>query len=199
MIKNIKTQALAALCFLSAGYLLVTSLKGAQTMFTLESTSFSDGGHIPEKYTCHGANISPELHWRTDIANVGSYVLIVDDPDAKRVMGRTYVHWIVYLPSNIQQLPEGAASHQKSLEKFDSAIHELRNDGGKALYTGPCPPAGSGMHIYRFTLFAMKDSVEQLITSDKLKAPFTAEQFEKDMGSSILGQARITGKYETKK
>lgn len=195
--KSIKTYAVAVLCFFCAGYLLVTSLKGAQAMFTLESTSFSNGGQIPEKYTCHGDNISPELHWSTDIVNVGSYVLIVDDPDAKRVMGRTFVHWIVYMPSNIEQLPEGAASHQKSLEQFDAAVRELRNDGGKTVYTGPCPPAGSGVHTYRFTLFAMKDSVEHLASLD-LKAPFTAEQFEQHMGSSILGQTRITGKYETK-
>ena len=166
-------------------------------MFTLESTSFSNGGHVPEKYTCHGDNVSPELHWSTDIPNVGSSVLIVDDPDAKRVMGRTFVHWIVYLPSNIQQLPEGAASHQKSLEQFDAAARELRNDGGKTTYTGPCPPAGSGVHMYRFTLFAMKDSVEHLAAID-LKAPFTAEQFEQRMGLSILGKTRITGKYETR-
>ncbi len=188
---------LAALCFLGAGYLLVTSLKGAQTMFTLESTSFSDGQAIPQKYTCHGDNISPELHWRSDFESVGSYVLILDDPDAKRVMGRTFVHWIVYMPSNIEKLPEGAASHQKSLEQFNTAVLEMRNDGGKTLYTGPCPPAGNGVHTYRFTLFAMKDRVEHLAAID-LKAPFTAEQFEKHMGSSILGQTRITGKYETK-
>ena len=33
------------------------------TNIIVKSDSFSDGGMIPAKYTCDGANISPHLSW----------------------------------------------------------------------------------------------------------------------------------------
>lgn len=160
---------------------------------TITSNSFENGAAIPQQYTCDGENISPQLQWNS-VQNVGSYVLIVDDPDAQRVVGKTFVHWIVAMPPAVQALPEGISSaNGSSLEKLESIARELTNDFGKTVYGGPCPRAGSGMHTYRFTLFAVKEDVDAI--ANTLTAPFTAEKFEEAKSGLIIAQARLTGTY----
>ncbi|MGE0009677.1 MAG: YbhB/YbcL family Raf kinase inhibitor-like protein [Candidatus Babeliales bacterium] len=187
-----------ALLSASAGYFFLIKPQGGQSMLKLASNSFVDKGEIPQQYTCQGENISPELHWDSDIEHVGSYVLIVDDPDAQKVVGKTFVHWIAYVPERVNELPEGASGKGIAFTGFNVELHEEPNDSGKTVYYGPCPPAGSGVHTYRFTLYAVKETVDQLIEQSKFEAPFTAEVFAKNMVGSLLGQARITGSYESK-
>jgi phosphatidylethanolamine-binding protein (PEBP) family uncharacterized protein len=51
--------------------------------FTLSSTAFENGGHIPPVYTrCDGEDLSPPLQWSGAPADTRSFALIVDDPDA---------------------------------------------------------------------------------------------------------------------
>lgn len=45
----------------------------------LTSTAFTDGGDIPAKYTCDGANVSPPLAWTDAPARTQSFALIVED------------------------------------------------------------------------------------------------------------------------
>ncbi|MCK4349504.1 MAG: YbhB/YbcL family Raf kinase inhibitor-like protein, partial [Candidatus Krumholzibacteria bacterium] len=61
---------------------------------TVELTSpvFEDGGTIPSKYTCDGADVSPPLEWSNVPEDTKSLALICDDPDAP--MG-TWVHWVL--------------------------------------------------------------------------------------------------------
>src|SRR2546425_7834343 len=77
---------------------------GGKMEIKLTSTAFQDGGMIPSKYTCDGANISPPLEWSNVPQTAKSLVLICDDPDAP---GKTWVHWVVYdLPTNATKLDE---------------------------------------------------------------------------------------------
>jgi phosphatidylethanolamine-binding protein (PEBP) family uncharacterized protein len=55
---------------------------------------------IAEKFTCDGADISPELAWTEPPAGMKTLALIMDDPDAPR---GTFVHWfcmIFFLPTH---------------------------------------------------------------------------------------------------
>ena len=52
--------------------------------FAIASTSFPNGGEIPKKFTCDGADVSPELSWSDPPAGTQSFALIADDPDAPR-------------------------------------------------------------------------------------------------------------------
>lgn len=167
------------------------------TGLTLTSSSFKNGAEIPAKYTCDGENISPQLSWslKSD-KKPGSYVLIVDDPDAKKVVGKTFVHWILLLPPEITELPEGIS---KNISNLGKSVKELSNNFGKTNYGGPCPPAESGTHKYRFTLFALKEDVEYLSMHNLPQAPFTAEEFKEKLAKSILAEAQITGKYTRQK
>src|SRR5579883_2562233 len=66
--------------------------KGKSTL-RLQSKSFADGKEIPEKYTCHGQNISPELNWKGAPSKTKCFALIVEDPDAPQM---NFTHWVVF-------------------------------------------------------------------------------------------------------
>ena len=148
--------------------------------FTLTITAFADGSPIPAKFTCEGANVSPELRWNDAPADTRSYALIVDDPDAP--VG-TFTHWVLFdVPADRSSLAEGA-----------SAIGVAgKNDFGRASYGGPCPPRGHGPHRYTFTLYALD------IASLKLKAGAGRREMEAALRGHILAQAIYLGRYERK-
>jgi Raf kinase inhibitor-like YbhB/YbcL family protein len=148
--------------------------------FTLTITAFAGGGLIPAKFTCEGANVSPELCWNDAPANTRSYALIVDDPDAP--VG-TFTHWVLFdVPADRASLAEGA-----------SAIGVAgKNDFGRAGYGGPCPPRGHGPHRYYFTLYALD------IASLRLKAGAGRREMETALRGHILAQAAYLGRYERK-
>ena len=159
---------------------------------TLASDSFKNGQAIPQKYTCDGQDISPQLRWQISGEEAPKgYVLIVDDPDAQRVAGKTFVHWIALLSPDVTELSEGSSSKQvPNLSKGRS----LQNDFGVSYYRGACPPASSGEHTYRFTLFAINDDINKVALP---RAPFTAETFRNNF-RGILAEAQITGTYRRK-
>jgi len=166
-----------------------------QLSLTLTSTSFKSGQEMPRNYTCDGENISPQFSWNAVQAeNLKSYVLIIDDPDAKAVSGKTFVHWIVLLSPNSTELSEGAACDGSStlLLRNEASAKELRNDFEKTCYSGPCPPHGT--HTYRCTLFATTETIDSMDTAF-FKKPFDADEFRKQMGSRILAQSVMTATY----
>ncbi|WP_425518444.1 YbhB/YbcL family Raf kinase inhibitor-like protein [Mycobacterium spongiae] len=104
----------------------------------ISSPAFADGAPMPVQYTCKGANIAPPLTWSAPLGAA----LVVDDPDAPR---GPYIHWIVI------GIAPGAGSTAEG-ETPDGGI-SLPNSSGQLGYAGPCPPAGTGTHHYRFTLY----------------------------------------------
>jgi Raf kinase inhibitor-like YbhB/YbcL family protein len=111
---------------------------------SLTSPVFDEMSMIPERYTCDGVNVSPELNWEGVPEGCVTLALVVDDPDAP---GKTWVHWVMW---NIDPALGGLAEGV-SVEEI-GAIGG-KNDFGKYVYGGPCPP--SGTHRYRFTLYAL--------------------------------------------
>jgi len=113
---------------------------GAVT-FTLSSPAFAEGGVIPAAHTCAGAGVSPPLAW-TGAPAAAELALVVRDRSAGG-----FVHWVVtdldpvLLGFGEGGLPEGAV--------------EAANSSGSVGWTGPCPPAGPGVHEYAFVLHAL--------------------------------------------
>src|SRR5208283_2380349 len=107
---------------------------------TISSPAFANGAPIPAQYTCKGANIAPPLTWSAPLGAA----FVVDDPDAPR---GPYVHWIVV------GIPPGSGSTADG--QTPAGGTSLPNSAGQAGYSGPCPPAGSGVHHYRFTLYQL--------------------------------------------
>jgi Raf kinase inhibitor-like YbhB/YbcL family protein len=185
--KRITLIVLASLCFYSCKPATTNNSgdKGSQpppkSEIKLRSSAFQDGGMIPSKYTCDGANISPPLEWSGIPQGAKSLALVCDDPDAP---GKTWVHWVAFdLPSSRNSLPENVPP----VEEIPGGGKPGTNDFKKIGYGGPCPP--SGTHRYFFKLYALDKALE-------LGNNTTKDQLLKAMAGHVLGQAEIIGRYK---
>jgi Raf kinase inhibitor-like YbhB/YbcL family protein len=148
--------------------------------FQLTSSAFKNNETIPEVYSCHGDGISPALAWSASPAGTQSFALIMDDPDAVKVVGYVYVHWLIYnIPANVSSLPE----KMPRKDKFPDGTLQGANQG----YGPPCPPAGLA-HGYRFTLYALDIKLD-------LQSGANKEALLKAMDGHILAQTELIGKY----
>lgn len=149
--------------------------------FTLSSSAFSNGGDIAKKFTCDGADVSPQLAWTDPPAGTKSLALLADDPDAP--VGN-WNHWVLWnLPPEIRQLPENLAK----APQLPDGSRQGPNDFRKTGYNGPCPPPGKP-HRYYFKLFALDTKLD-------LKGNTVKRELEAAMKGHILGQAEWMGRY----
>jgi Raf kinase inhibitor-like YbhB/YbcL family protein len=145
----------------------------SQTKLTITSSSFTDNGNIPSKFTCEGTQTSPALNVTGVPAGAKSLALILHDPDAPMPGG--FTHWVVW---NIPT--DGNIS-----EDFKGAEQGL-NGAKKPGYTGMCPP--SGTHHYHFKVYALDTQLSLDKSTDKAG-------LEKAMTGHILGEGEIVGLY----
>jgi Raf kinase inhibitor-like YbhB/YbcL family protein len=151
---------------------------GAMKSLRIASPEFPPDGMIPSKFTCDGADVSPPLSIAEVPEKTGALALIVDDPDAP---AGTWVHWVVWnIGAGTKEIPENSVP--------PGAI-QGRNDFGKTVYGGPCPP--SGTHRYRFKLYALDAPLS-------LKSGATKAQVEQAMEGHVLSQSELTGRYRRK-
>jgi len=149
--------------------------------FSISSPSFSQGSEIPRKFTCDGADVSPELTWTGPPAGTQSFALIADDPDAP--VG-TWTHWVLYdLPGPTATLAEGVSK----VDEVPTGGRQGRNDFRKIGYGGPCPPPGKP-HRYFFKLYALDRMLN-------LKPGSSKQDVEQAMQNHILGKAEVMGTY----
>jgi Raf kinase inhibitor-like YbhB/YbcL family protein len=157
---------------------------GKAMSLTISSSSFSNGGAIPKKFTCDAEDVSPELSWSGAPAGTRSFALLADDPDAP--VGN-WNHWTMWnIPAESQGLREGTS---KGAQLPDGTQQGL-NDFGKVGYNGPCPPPGKP-HRYYFKLFAL----DQKLT---LKEKSGKRELEAAMKGHIVAQAEWMGRYGRK-
>ncbi len=125
------------------------AIDGPAVTFSLTSTVITEGGVIPDAYSCSGANISPPLAW-TGAPTAPGFALIFDD--ITNLPNPPFLHSLIWdipgtatsLPENIQKVfmpPTPAGSKQP-----------IGYNGSTRGYLGPCP---GSMHRYRFTLYAV--------------------------------------------
>lgn len=146
----------------------------------LTSPAFNEGGPIPAKFTCNGADVSPPLAWTDVPAGTKSLALICDDPDAP--VG-TWVHWVLFdLPPSLSGLPEGIPA-RPTLE--GGGVHGT-NSWRRIGYGGPCPPGGT--HRYFFKLYALDITLG-------LGNSATAKDVQAAMQGHVLGEAQLMGRY----
>ena len=151
------------------------------------SVSGIEGGKIAVVHACSkhgGKDLSPEITI-TGISSEAKFLtVIVDDPDAKPVAGKTWVHW------NIFNVPVTGSS--MTFEEGSKPKGKVgKNSSGKSKYKGMCPP--NGKHTYRFAVFTQSDAVK--VKSGFSAKPLTIEDFEKKNKGSILSKAVVTGDF----
>ncbi|MBY0382026.1 MAG: YbhB/YbcL family Raf kinase inhibitor-like protein [Xanthobacteraceae bacterium] len=119
------------------------------------SATFKDGGllsvrnagAIKANPNCVGENISPPLSWNEPPAGTRSFAFVVFDPDGRSGLG--VYHWVAYgIPADLRGFAEGEVGQPS--DKFTGG----RNTAQQNVYTGPCPPANTGLHHYNFSLIA---------------------------------------------
>ncbi|HET9870571.1 MAG TPA: YbhB/YbcL family Raf kinase inhibitor-like protein [bacterium] len=146
----------------------------------LLSKAFGDGNKLPVRYTCDGAGVSPELHWKNLPRKTKSLALILDDPDAPY---STWIHWVAYnIPPDVLEFLEDFPKDAQ----LPNGITQGTNDFKTLGYGSPCPP--SGVHRYFFRLYALDSRLD-------LAPGATAEQLRQAMKGHILSMAQLMGRY----
>lgn len=150
---------------------------GSVPSLMIASSGFADGGTIPPKYTCDGADISPQLAIAAPPPRAAkSLVLIAEDPDAP---GGTFVHWVVFnLPAALRELPEGSSV---------TGSVEGKNDFNKTGYGGPCPPSGR-THHYIFRVYALDTSLVLHEGANRAEVVDAAK-------GHVVAEGKLTGLY----
>src|SRR6266581_1480345 len=156
---------------------IVLFAAGAAKM-KIMSSAFQQGGNIPSKFTCDGANTSPPLQISDVPSEAKGLVLIVDDPDAPSGL---FTHWAVW---NIS--PQTSTIGEGSTPKGVQGT----NDFGRSGYGGPCPP--SGTHRYYFKIFALDRELD-------LPAVARRGQLDAAMKGHVIAQDELMGRYSRKK
>ncbi len=146
--------------------------------FTLESLAFENGGIIPKKYGYKHGNISPPLKINEIPKNTISLVLIMDDPDAMGVVGKIWVHWVVW---NIK--PQNSEFEENSIPTY---CMEGETDFGEIGYGGPAPPDKE--HTYIFKLYALDQKLDVSKGSSK-------KEIELAMKNHIILETTLEGRY----
>ena len=162
-----------ALLAVAGGHAAGTTSAAPAGPLTITSPAFADGAPIPVQYTCKGANVAPPLKWSAP----SGAALVVDDPDA--VHG-PFVHWIV------AGISPGAGSTGDGQTPAGGNV--LPNSKGQSAYTGPCPPAGTGTHHYRFTLY-------QLPANYQLPGGLTDVKAAQAISSAATAHVQLTGTF----
>ena len=142
----------------------------------VQSVAFSQGGHIPKKYSCDGDNINPPLEVSNVPDNAKSLALIAEDPDAPRGV---FDHWVVW------NIPPNAAIAENSNPGLNGT-----NSFGDQGYGGPCPP--SGVHRYYFKVFALDTELD-------LPAGANKSQLHDAMKDHIVAQGELMARYSRNK
>ena len=133
----------------------------ASAAMTMTSTDIRSGlaisiAHIYPR--CGGENISPSLSWSGAPGGTMSFVLTMIDVDVKP---HEWSHWVVVdLPATINSLPRGAQS-------LPGGAKAIVSNFGDAAYAGPCPPKGTGLHHYQFTIWALPTATISLAPDEK--------------------------------
>jgi Raf kinase inhibitor-like YbhB/YbcL family protein len=161
--------------FLSLNPLLL----GATMAWQLTSGAFEAGKPIPARFSCEGADLSPDLHWTDPPAGAKSLALILEDPDAP---GGRFIHWVAFnLSASDRQLAGGTPAGAKGLLQG-------RNDFGKNGFGGPCPPKGQ-THRYYFRLYALDRQLS-------LKAGASADELRAAIQGHLLGETELMGTFQ---
>ena len=158
----------------------------ALAAMTISSPDLAAGAAMPATHIyprCGGHNVSPALNWSGAPAGTKSLVLTMIDQDVKPAL---WSHWIVVdLPANSTGLAQG-------VKALPAPAHGVKSNFGDATYDGPCPPRGSGVHHYEFTIWAMKGSTTKL--PDDAKAPDVIAT----LTAGSLGRATLTSSVAAK-
>ncbi len=144
----------------------------------LTSPAFKNGETIPKKYGYKNENLNIPLKISEIPDKTKSLALIMDDPDAMSVVGKVWVHWVLWnISPNIKEIPENLIPENSK---------EGKTDFDEIGYGGPAPPDKE--HTYIFKLYALDVILN-------LKQGSTKIELEESMKKHILIEAKLEGRF----
>lgn len=155
----------------------------------ISTNAFPPDGPMPQKHTGEGDDVSPALEFSGVPESAQSLALICDDPDAGR---EPWVHWIIFnIPADDGGLPEGVPRDAELAEPAGAMQGKNSWGSDNIGYRGPMPP--SGVHHYRFKLYALDNTLDGSLGTPDKNALLAA------MKGHVLDDAEVVGTYERKK
>ena len=156
------------------------------SLMTFSSSAFSEGGLIPEKYTCDGSEASLPFTYSGISNDAKELVLFLDDLDGtptSTITTTDFNHWVVTgipVSSSFSDyvIPAGAV--------------EGKNGSGDLALEPICPPGSKGdrvKHTYRFTLHALDKNI--------VNNSSTRSEIVTAMEGAILQKKTLTGYFES--
>jgi Raf kinase inhibitor-like YbhB/YbcL family protein len=150
------------------------------------STAFAGNAAIPERHSGYSTGPSPQLSWSGAPGGTKTFVVVMEDPDAKAVAPEPFVHWIVYnIPSATTALPEGVPATGDIKGGGMQGVNGANANG----YFGPRPPAGDPEHHYHFEVFALDAELP-------LKAGANRSSVIAAMQGRVLAWGELVGTYK---
>ena len=128
-------------------------------------------GILAQRYTCHGAKMSPPLNWSGAPEGTKSLALIVDDSSAPIT---PTIYWLVF------DINPGTTDIQEGV--LPTGARQALNSAGTAAYDAPCPRGRP--HSYRFTVYALNTTLK-LPNGAPLQSVWTA------IAAATIGRGRI--------
>jgi phosphatidylethanolamine-binding protein (PEBP) family uncharacterized protein len=122
------------------GVLKPTSSDGT---FSLSSPEVTEGGSLPQEYTCDGASATLPLTWTGAPTGTKSFAILMDHTPGPE---DSHWYWIVY------NLPTTVTSLEKNVTGIGTLGTNSVND--KVAYAPPCSK-GPGPKIYTYTVYAL--------------------------------------------
>jgi hypothetical protein len=180
---------LAAALALTAGSAYAQNKGGGGIPSPLKITvsGYSDGGDIPEKYTCAAKppGGSPQIEWSGAPAGTMSFALIFHDGDVHP--GKSFddvTHWIAWdIPASATSL----SADQKTEAEMPDGMRQGKNIAQRIGYMGPCPPAGLPHH-YVIEIYALDSKLD-------LAAGSTRDDLQKALSGHILASGVYNGVF----
>ncbi len=153
-----------------------TAIDAPPAALALTSTAITEGGVIPVRHSCRGANVSPPLAW-TGGPSAPGYALVLTD------RSNPLVHSIIWdIPGARTDLPEGVDKVAEP-PAVPGAKQPLAYDNQTRGYLGPCP---GSTHTYEFALYAVDASPLPGVTLSSTRAQVLAAIMAHDTASATL-------------
>lgn len=160
---------------------LSLALAAPAAAMEIESASIV-GGSFSKESGCAdhgGTDVSPQISVTGVPEDTEFLAIVLDDPGAKALDGKTWVHWnVVNIPGDHDKIAAG--------EKPRGDV--LPNSDEEEAYSGMCPE--DGRHAYRLVVFALEEIIDAQ-DFDEL----TVEDFRDEFDDIILDEAMVRAGY----
>jgi Raf kinase inhibitor-like YbhB/YbcL family protein len=152
----------------------------------VSSTEVRSTAQMPRRYTAYGENLSPALAWSGAPRGTRSFVVLMEDPDARRP--KPFIHWVAYdIPGDSTALATGVPPVPRTVAPVAGML-QGRNSRGTVGYFGPRPPVGDPPHRYYFQVFALD-------RMSGLQPGATREEVLAAMDGHVLARGQLVVRY----